>query len=154
MATVFLFSSCATIVSRRTYPLTINSSPNNATVSVSDKKGKEIYLGKTPAIVKLKAGSGFFSRAEYQVRFSSLGYDDKIVPVTFTIDNWYFLNFLFGGLVGLVIIDPATGAMWKLETEFINETLNKSTASIDSEMIIININEIPDNWKKHLVRVN
>lgn len=154
MVSVFLFSSCASIVSKSTYPLSINSSPSNAKVSITDKKGKEIYLGNTPATVKLKAGAGFFSKAEYQVKFSSLGYDDKIVPITFKLDGWYFGNLLLGGVLGMLIIDPATGAMWKIETEFLNETLSKSTASIDPEMKIMNINEIPENWKTHLVRVN
>ena len=127
MASVFLFSSCASIVSKSTYPLSINSSPSNAKVSITDKKGKEIYLGNTPATVKLKAGAGFFSKAEYQVKFSSPGYDDKIVPITFKLDGWYFGNLLLGGVLGMLIIDPATGAMWKIETEFLNETLSKST---------------------------
>ena len=154
MASVFLFSSCASIVSKSTYPLSINSSPSNAKVSITDKKGKEIYLGNTPATVKLKAGAGFFSKAEYQVKFSSPGYDDKIVPINFKLDGWYFGNLLLGGVLGMLIIDPATGAMWKIETEFLNETLSKSTASIAPEMKIMNINEIPENWKNHLVRVN
>ena len=101
MASVFLFSSCASIVSKSTYPLSINSSPSNAKVSITDKKGKEIYLGNTPATVKLKAGAGFFSKAEYQVKFSSPGYDDKIVPITFKLDGWYFGNILIGGLENL-----------------------------------------------------
>jgi len=154
MASVFLFSSCATIFSKSTYPLSINSSPSNANVSITDKNGKEIYLGKTPANVNLKAGAGFFSKAEYQVKFSSPGYDDKIVPITFKLDGWYFGNLLLGDVIGMLIIDPATGAMWKIETEFLNVTLSKSTASIDPEMKIMDINEIPENWKAHLVRVN
>lgn len=92
MALVFIFTSCASIFSTGTYPLSINSNPNNAKVSITDKKGKEIYLGNTPATVSLKAGSGFFSRAEYQVKFSNSGYDDKIIPVTFKLDGWYFGN--------------------------------------------------------------
>ena len=127
MVSVFLFSSCASIVSKSTYPLSINSSPSNAKVSITDKKGKEVYLGNTPANVKLKAGAGFFSKAEYQVKFSSPGYDDKIVPITFKLDGWYFGNLLLGGVLGMLIIDPATGAMWKIETEFLNETLSKPT---------------------------
>jgi hypothetical protein len=154
MASVFLFSSCASIVSKSTYPLSINSSPFNARVSITDKKGKEIYLGNTPATVKLKAGAGFFSKAEYQVKLSSPGYYDKIVPITFKLDGWYFGNIIFGGLIGFLIVDPATGAMWKIETKFLNETLSKLTASIDPEMKIMNNNEIPENWKSHLVRVN
>lgn len=69
LAAIFLLSSCASIVSKSSYPLSINSTPSNATISITDKKGQEIFLGNTPAVVKLKAGSGFFSKAEYQVRF-------------------------------------------------------------------------------------
>lgn len=54
-----LFSSCATIVSKSTYPLSINTTPNNVKKIITDKKGKEIFLGTTPATVKLKAGAGF-----------------------------------------------------------------------------------------------
>lgn len=154
MAGIFLFSSCASIVSSSTYPLAISSNPTEARVSITDKKGIEIYRGNTPARVNLKAGAGFFSKAEYQVKFSSPGYDDKIVPVLFTLDGWYFGNLLLGGVIGMLIVDPATGAMWKIETEYLNETLSKSIASTNPEMKILSINEIPENWKSHLVRVN
>ena len=154
MTTVLFFSSCASIVSKSTYPLSINSTPSGATISITDKKGIEIFLGNTPAVVRLKAGAGFFEKAEYQVKFSSLGYDDKIVPVTFSIDGWYFGNILLGGLIGMLIIDPATGAMWKIDTEFLNATLSQSAASISPEMKILDINEIPENWKVHLVKLH
>ena len=149
-----LLSSCATIVSKSTYPLSIESEPNNAKVSITDKNGKEVFLGNTPATVKLKAGSGFFTRAEYQVKFSSPGCDDKVVPVTFKIDGWYFGNILFGGLIGMLIVDPATGAMWKIETDYLKETLEKSANIADAEMKIVDINDIQESWKSHLVRVN
>jgi hypothetical protein len=97
-------------VSKSSYPLSINSTPSGAKLSITDKAGKEIYLGNTPATVKLKAGAGFFSRAEYQVRFSNPGYNDKTVPVIFDLDGWYFGNILLGGLIGMLIVDPATGA--------------------------------------------
>lgn len=150
-ATILILTSCASIVSKSTYPLTINSTPNNASISITDSKGQEIFLGNTPAVVKLKAGSGFFSRAEYQVRFSSPGYEDRVVPVLFKLDGWYFGNIILGGVIGMLIVDPATGAMWKLETEFLNETLNSNTDSLNAEMKILNINQIPENWKEHLV---
>jgi len=154
IASVFLLSGCASIVTKSTYPVSINSNPTNAKISITDKVGKEIYLGNTPATVKLKAGAGFFSKAEYQVKFSSPGYDDKIVPVTFKLDGWYFGNILLGGLVGMLIVDPATGAMWKIETEFLNETLSRITTLLEPEMKILSINDIPENWKNHLVKVN
>ncbi|MEA4868986.1 MAG: hypothetical protein VB097_10905 [Rikenellaceae bacterium] len=88
------------------------------------------------------------------MRFSSPGYDEKIVPITFKIDGWYFGNILIGGVLGMLIVDPATGAMWKIETELLDETLNSSGASTDPEIRVVNINEIPDSWKARLVKVN
>lgn len=154
LSAVFLLSSCASIVSKSTYPLSVSSDPSNAKLSITNKKGKEIYLGQTPAVVQLKSGDGFFTKAEYQVKFSLNGYEDKIVPVTFKLDGWYWGNLLFGGLIGMLIVDPATGAMFKIETDFLNEVLLKSTASNEPSLKIMNINEIPENWKPHLVKVN
>ncbi len=31
-----------------------------------------------------------------------------------TLDGWYIGNIIFGGLIGFLIVDPLTGAMWKL----------------------------------------
>ena len=60
-----------------------------------------------------------------------------------------------GGVIGMLIVDPATGAMYKLDTEFLNETLSKSTASIGkTELKIYGINEIPSVWTEHLVIVS
>src|SRR6056297_2377765 len=129
LATTFLFSSCASIVSKGSYPISINSAPSEAKIVIKDKKGIEIFSGQTPATLKLKAGSGFFGKARYQVNFSKTGYDTKTVPIDFKLDGWYFGNLLLGGLIGMLIVDPATGAMYKLETEFLNETLIQATAS-------------------------
>lgn len=155
MASIFLFSSCASIVSKSSYPITINSAPSEAKIVIKDKKGIEIFSGQTPATLKLKAGSGFFGKARYQVTFTKNGYDTKTVPVEFKLDGWYFGNLLLGGVLGMLIIDPATGAMYKLETEFLNETLVQSTASLDNkELKVYALNEIPSEWKNHLVNVN
>jgi hypothetical protein len=153
MAAIFVLSGCASIVSKSVYPLSINSHPSNVAIMITDKKGKEIFRGNTPVTVVLNAGSGYFSRAEYQVKFSSPGFDEKIVPVTFKIDGWYFGNIFFGGLIGMLIIDPATGAMWKLDSEFLNITLNPSIASTATGLKILDIHEIPQDWKAHLVKL-
>ena len=69
-----LFSSCATIFGKSSYPVSINSNPSGATVSITDKKSKEVYKGQTPATVTLKSGAGYFGKAEYQVKITSSGY--------------------------------------------------------------------------------
>lgn len=151
-----LFSNCATIVSKSTYPVSIYTNPRGGQVSITNKKGKEIYKGTSPSVVKLKSGDGFFSRAEYQVTLSSPGYVDKIIPVTFKLNGWYFGNIVFGGLIGMIIVDPASGAMWRIDkyADDINETLIKSTVSITEPTLqIMDIKNIPENMKQNLVRV-
>ncbi len=152
IATCFLTSSCASIVSKSSYPFSINSSPSEAKITITDKKGIEIFSGNTPASLKLNASSGFFSKARYQVKFEKDGYENKTVPVDFKLDGWYFGNILFGGLVGMLIIDPATGAMYKLDTEFLNTTLvPKENIVVNEGLNVYDINDIPVSWKSHLV---
>jgi hypothetical protein len=155
VASILIMTCCASIVSKSSWPITINSSPSEAKISIKDKKGVEIYTGSTPATLKLKSGSGFFSKARYQVTFEKVGYEKKVVPVEFKLNGWYFGNIIFGGPLGLLIIDPATGAMFKLETEFLNETLTKSVANADTkELKLLDINKIPTEWKNHLILVS
>jgi hypothetical protein len=151
-------SHCATIVSKTSYPVSIDTSPAGARVSITDKRGKEIYKGKSPAAVRLKSGAGFFSRAEYQVRLSAPGYAEKIIPVTFKLNGWYFGNIVFGGFLGLLIIDPASGAMWRIDkyADDINEVLEKTSATASSTptLKVIDIKEVPATMKDRLVKIN
>lgn len=155
VASFIILSGCASILSTSNYPITVNSTPSGAKIIVKDKKGIDVYAGNTPANFKLKAGAGFFSKASYTVTFEMDGYDIRKVPVYFKLDGWYFGNILLGGFLGMLIIDPATGAMWKLDTEFLNETLSKSSTSIDEPSLrIYGYNDIPESLKENLVRIN
>jgi hypothetical protein len=154
-ASFLILSGCAYFMSKSIYPISVNSTPTGAKITVKDNKGINVYSGNTPANFKLKASAGFFSKASYTVTFEMDGYDKRTVPVKFKLDGWYFGNIIFGGPLGILIIDPATGAMWKLDTEFISETLSKTTLSIDEpSLMVFRYNEIPESWKDKLVRLN
>lgn len=153
--TPILFSSCATIFGKSSYPVSIDTSPSGANVSITDKKGKEVYKGQSPATVILKSGAGYFSKAEYQVKVAAPGFAEQIIPINYKLNGWYFGNLLIGGLLGLLIIDPVTGAMWKLDTPPIYVKLNKTTASVTEPTLkIMDIKDVPQEMKAHLVRVN
>ena len=62
---------------------------------------------------------------KYIVTIKMDGYDDKIVPISCELNGWYWGNILLGGLIGMLVVDPSTGAMFKLETNFISSTLTK-----------------------------
>ncbi|CAH0998784.1 hypothetical protein LEM8419_00122 [Neolewinella maritima] len=153
-AIVLASSSCATIVSKSSYPIMINSTPASARITITDKRGNQVFQGATPALVDLSASSGFFSKAFYQVSFELPGYDRRLVPINYKLDGWYFGNIVFGGLLGMLIIDPATGAMFKLDTEFVNETLTQSvTTAADQTLRVYSLDEIPAAWTTHLVEI-
>jgi len=155
---VFFFSNCASIVSRSVYPLSINSTPSGANVVVTSSRGVEVFSGTTPAVVHLRAGNGFFSRAEYHVRVSLQGFETRVIPVTFSIDGWYFGNLLLfgvGGFIGMLIIDPATGAMWRIDMDAINVNfIPQSTVYYVPSLRIMDINEIPESWKSKLIALD
>lgn len=158
LAAILLFTtSCASIVSKSNYPVTLHSYPSEAKVTITDKKGEVVYSGQTPAQVKLKSGAGFFSKAHYDVTFEKEGYATSQVPVEFKLDGWYFGNILFGGFIGLLIVDPATGAMYKLDTEIIEHNLPTDVVkeAVNKDGVsVIDINNIPEDYIKHLESVD
>ncbi|MCC1495997.1 SHOCT domain-containing protein [Alcanivorax sp. 1008] len=112
-ATVGL-SGCASILSESRYPVSINSNTPDAVVVVKNRSGVEMHRATTPAMVTLPAGDGFFRKAKYTMEFEKDGYVGSTQNLEPSMDGWYVGNILFGGLIGLLIVDPATGAMWKL----------------------------------------
>ena len=153
--TALLFSGCATIVSSTSYPVYIRAEPKKSTVVITDRKGVEVFNGQSPATVNLKSGAGYFKKAEYQVKISSPGYSEKIVPIYFRLNGWYFGNIIFGGFIGMLIVDPATGAMWRITDPLINESLipigmNSSIPSLN----ILEVNSISAEARTKMVRIN
>ncbi len=150
---ILFFSSCATIVSKSNWPFSVDTNPAGAKVVITNKKGVEVFSGKTPVALKLKSGAGFFTKESYTVALSMNGYESKKVNVECKINGWYFGNIVFGGLIGLLIIDPATGAMYRLDSLGITENLTQST-STTSSLNILDKNQIPKSWEEHLVKIN
>lgn len=152
--TTIFFNSCASIVSKSAYPVSITTNPVGANISIINRKGVEIYKGASPATVTMKSGSSFFKREMYQVKITATGYAEQIIPVTFSVNGWYFGNLLLGGVIGMLIIDPATGAMYKLETPPINVTLSKLTASIEVPSLqIVDLKDLPKEMVAKLIRI-
>ena len=155
-AVVTLNSSCASIVSKSEWPLTISSSPSGAKFTVTNKSGITVHTGTTPATVKLESGAGFFEKESYKILIEMDGYDKREIPVQCKLNGWYWGNIIFGGLIGLLIIDPATGAMYKLKTSSVDETLTKTTGMNENnrQLNIYDINSIPEHLKDQLVKIN
>lgn len=110
----FIFTGCASIVSDSSYAVNICSTPSDASFTIKDNSGIVIHRGTTPERVELDAGNGFFTGARYSVEFQKSNYAPVSVDMRPDVDPWYFGNLIFGGIIGLALIDPVTGAMWEL----------------------------------------
>lgn len=150
-----LMSGCASIVSKNIYPVSFNSNPPGAKIVITNGNGLEVYSGETPVVVELSSKDSFFSGATYKIVLSKKGYDEKTIVIQSKLDGWYFGNILFGGLIGMIIVDPATGAMWALPT-FSETTLTKDTASTgtERELRFAYINDISKNDIEKLIKLN
>jgi len=94
------------------------SNPEGVSLEILDKNNMIVANVTTPAQIALKKGAGFFSGQSYTVKATKEGYE----PSSFWIDNnvnigaYVVGNVFLGGLFGILLIDPLTGAMWNLET--------------------------------------
>ncbi|WEV48095.1 hypothetical protein OZX61_07300 [Acinetobacter sp. ESL0695] len=141
ISTTLCFTGCASIISGSTQTLSFKSVPDNSKITITNRNGEKIHTGQTPATVTLKKGAGYFKSEQYQVTFSKDGYETKTVMVTGGVSGWYVANLLFGGLIGLLIVDPLTGAMYNLSPEDVNAVLEannvKTTANTKSLTVVL-----------------
>lgn len=150
----FFVVSCASIVSKSEYPVTISSDPEGVSIKIVNRAGGTVYKGETPTTVTLSAKAGFFKGENYTVVFSKEGYASHTAQIERGVDGWYILgNILIGGLIGWFIVDPATGAMWTLKNLHVD--LNDKSSSMQKEQIhILTFNEVPEDLRKYMVRIN
>jgi len=120
---------CATIMGNSgPEALNVRTSPDQATVVITDEEGTKIFEGKTPTTIPLEKRKGYFSGKTYRVTISKSNFEEQEIAVDTRANGWYVGgNILFGGLVGWLIVDPATGAMWTLDTNEINVNLSETT---------------------------
>lgn len=109
-----VLSGCASIASKSSYDLVINSNPGGADFTVTNRAGKKVFTGNTPASVTLKAGAGYFKNETYTIELNKPGFSQRTYRVTSKLDGWYWGNLFIGGLLGMLVVDPITGAMYKL----------------------------------------
>ena len=135
-AVLLALSGCATIFNGQTQAVTIKSEPEGATLAVTNAAGEKVHSGTTPATVTLKRGAGYFKSESYTVLLSKPGFADKELTITGTMSGWYIGNILFGGLIGILAVDPATGAMYSFP-DSVSGTLDAQKTSRANDQLTI-----------------
>ncbi len=151
-AALLAMTGCASIISGSTQTLTFKSVPEEAGITITDRAGEKVHTGVTPVTLTLKRGSGYFKPAAYDVAFNKEGFQSKTVKVTGKMNGWYIGNLLFGGIIGLLIVDPATGAMYTLNPSDIHAVLDEnkqaSHQSGQQSLTVMLIQDIPEEMMK------
>jgi len=148
IASVSLMTGCATIVGDKEQSITINSSPSNANVLITDERSMEVHSGSTPTTVQLRKSDGsYFGGKTYTVEISKDGYESRTMMINASPNGWYIGgNIIFGGLIGWLIVDPLTGAMYNLTPDTLNASLGENvatTAEGESEITLVLIEDVP-----------
>lgn len=130
MVSLLVVSGCPSIISSSTKQISIKSVPE-ADFAVKERRtGIVVHKGITPQSISLSSKGGYFRSKEYDVTFTKDGFVDHSVFINSSTSGWYSLGnlglsclTLTGGVIGFLIVDPLTGAMWKLDPKDINAIL-------------------------------
>ena len=111
-AAVLALSGCASIFNGKTQSVVVSSVPAGATALVTNRAGEQVHTGVTPVTLTLNRGAGYFKAENYTITLTKAGYDTKQLTLSGSVSGWYIGNILFGGLIGMLAVDPVTGAMY------------------------------------------
>jgi hypothetical protein len=116
-------AACATIFNGQTQAVSIQSAPEGAMLSVTNRAGEKIHSGPAPVVLTLKRGAGYFKSETYTVTFSKDGFASKELVISASMSGWYIGNLLLGGVIGMLAVDPVTGGMYVFP-DTVNATLD------------------------------
>lgn len=117
-------SGCAFVMTGKTEKVTLASTPSEATYKITNYAGTVVEEGVTPSQINLKKGRAYFKGETYTLEIEKEGYKTERVLIDSEPNGWYlFGNFILGGVLGYVVVDPLTGAMFKLEPNKIEAQL-------------------------------
>jgi hypothetical protein len=150
-------SGCATIVHSGPRTIPVASTPAGAKVSIYDRENTLVMTNTTPFVASLEPKYGYFKGQTYRLVFEMPGYAPAELKIDASLSGWYFGNLVFGGLIGMLIVDPLTGAMYNLSPEKIEQHLSASQTQLISTgqgVLVVLASEATEQERAQMVRVN
>ena len=150
-------SGCATIVHSGPRSIPVASTPAGAKVSIYDRENTLVQTNTTPFVASLDSKYGYFKGQTYRLVFEMPGYSPAEIKLDASLSGWYFGNLVFGGLIGMLIVDPLTGAMYNLTPEKIDQHLSPSQAQLirnGQGFMVVLASETTRQERAQMVRIN
>lgn len=121
---MFIVTGCATIASGRQQAVTFQSNPDGATVVVNGRT-----LGKTPLTVQLD------KKKDQTLTFSKDGYKTVTMPLTTSLNSWFWGNIVIGGLIGSTT-DAYTGSMNEYApSQYLVNLVPENTSALETHTV-------------------
>jgi hypothetical protein len=155
-------TGCATMVhggGSRTASVATQPSGAKATISKADS-GAVVSINTTPFTISLNPKASFFNGQDYRIKLELPGYQPAEVMMRAKTSGWWWSNVFLGykiGTIGALIVDPATGAMWNLAPEKIDQPLTAVQASLlksGNGFVVVLVPQTTAREKTAMVRTN
>jgi hypothetical protein len=149
-------TGCATIVHGGPRSISVASTPPGATVSIYDRSNVLVETNSTPFVAKLDPKYGYFTAQSYRLVFEMPGHAPAEVKLESSLSGWYFGNLLFGGIIGMLIVDPLTGAMYNLAPDKIEQSLPGSQADVvrsGKGVLVVMASQATERERAEMVRL-
>jgi hypothetical protein len=149
-------SGCATIVHGGPRPVSVASTPPGATVSIYDRDNTLVETNTTPFVAQLPTKYSYFKGQTYRLVFEMPAHERTEVKLEPSLSGWYFGNIVFGGLIGMLVVDPITGSMYNLSPKKIEQTLSPNQAELIRDhkgFLVVLASQITPNERAAMVRV-
>lgn len=157
-ATVLMGTGCASIVHGGSRTVMVSSVPAGAKATITNANtAQAISVNTTPFTVSLDPKRGYFKGQSYTLKLELPGYAPTEVVLKSKLSGWYWGNIIFGGVIGLVVVDPLTGSMWNLAPDKIEQSLTPTQATLIKNregFVVVLASQLTDREKASLVQVN
>jgi uncharacterized protein YceK len=124
VGTLLFTSGCASIMSGTSQSVSVQTEPDSAKATFLNRKGEAVSVQQTPCVVSLKRSE------QYRLKLEKENYQPLEGELKKGLNGWYLGNVFFGGVLGFLIIDPGTGAMWSYD-----DTIRARLESTESKEI-------------------
>jgi hypothetical protein len=150
-------AACASIVHGGPRSVSVDSSPTGAKVSIYDRSNALVQTSTTPFVARLDPKYRYFKGQTYRLVFELPGHATAEARLNSSLSGWYFGNIVFGGVLGMLIVDPLTGAMYNLSPEKIEQPLSADQAQIIRErkgLLVVLASQTSAHEREQMTRVN
>jgi hypothetical protein len=143
-------TSCATVFNRSSKNVAIHSDPQGMSYEVVNRKGVKVASGTAPATLRLPTHSSYMRGESYVFTFKQ---GNRVVgqkTLDSSISGWYWGNFLIGGVIGMLVIDPLSGSMWTMPSELYMSGVQASVQPAGS-LQLITLESVPLEQRTQLI---